>query len=259
MQSPDLSSPDPTQRFTRRVDDYVKYRPTYPPEIVEVLSAECGLTSTDRIGDVGAGTGILTEVLLRNGNPVVAVEPNDSMRAALMRLRHAWPSLEVVAGAAEATTLPTASVDFIVVAQAFHWFDPKRARLEFSRVLRTDHHVALLWNVRDTASTHFLRGYENLLLHFAPEYERFKAGPINRPVLSEFFGLGGFGTRTISNDVEFDLASLEGLVRSTSYAPHEGLPAFAPMIEALHGLFDACQVGGTVSMKYETSLFYGRC
>jgi SAM-dependent methyltransferase len=217
------------------------------------------LKPTDVVADVGAGTGILSELFLQHGYAVVAIEPNGAMRAALERLIGRYPSLRVVDGAAEATTLPASSIDLVVVGQAFHWFEPDRARREFSRILRVAGRVALLWNIRDTESTGFMRGYESLLLRYAPEYECFRSGPVNPVVLSEFFGPGGYGTCTLSNDVEFDFPRLEGLVRSTSYAPHEGQPAFAPMIEALRALFDAHQADGTILMRYETRVFYGRC
>src|SRR5437764_1020077 len=127
---------DPTQRFSTRVDNYVKYRPGYPPAIVGLLEAECGLTPESVVADIGAGTGLLAELWLRHGNPVCGVEPNREMREAGARLLAAYPAFTSVDGTAEATTLPDQSVDFVTAGQAFHWFEPVAARREFARILR---------------------------------------------------------------------------------------------------------------------------
>lgn len=254
-----MSGPEPTERFSSRAADYLDSRPAYPPGILDILATGCGLRPKHRVADVGAGTGILTAMLLRNGNAVVAVEPNDAMRAVLERSCSSHPLLEVAGTTAEATGLPASSVDLVTVAQAFHWFDAERVRREFSRILRPGGCVALMWNVRDTEATGFLRGYESLLRRFAPEYERFKDGPVDAQLLSEFFRPGGFVAHGLRNDVEFDYRRLERLVRSTSYAPSAGQAGFAPMIDALRELFDAHQSGGKVLMRYQTRLFHGHC
>jgi SAM-dependent methyltransferase len=249
---------DATGRFTGRADHYARHRPLYPAALLETLVAEAVLRPRDLVADVGAGTGILAELLLRHGNAVVAVEPNASMRAGLAPLQRAWPSLRVTAGAAEATQLPDASVDVVVAGQAFHWFDPVRAKREFARILRPGGRIALVWNVRDKTSTPFLRGYDAMLDQYASEYARLKAGPIDLPVLEAFFAPWGFDARSFPHDTVYDLAGLEGLLRSTSYAPQPGHPAHAPMLAELGRLFAASARDGRVTMQYQTRLFLGR-
>src|SRR5947209_11876909 len=126
---------DSTSRFSSRVENYIRYRPGYPQSVVELLAGECGLTPTSVVADVGSGTGILTELFLRNGNTVYGVEPNREMREAGEGLLAGYPNFHSVDGRAEATGLPDASVDFVTAGQAFHWFDAQGARAEFSRIL----------------------------------------------------------------------------------------------------------------------------
>src|SRR5215813_6736491 len=118
---------DSTQRFSSRVENYIKYRPGYPNEIVETLRYECGLTPDSIIADVGSGTGILTEMFLRNGNLGYGVEPNREMREAAERLLKDYPRFRIVAARAEDIPLGDASVDFVTAGQAFHWFDWEKA------------------------------------------------------------------------------------------------------------------------------------
>src|SRR5215475_11491376 len=126
---------DVTQRFSSRVDNYIKYRPGYPNEIIETLRSECGLNADSIIADIGSGTGILAEMFLRNGNQVYGVEPNREMREAGERSLKDYPCFHSVAARSEETTLPDHSVDFITAGQSFHWFDREKTRAEFARVL----------------------------------------------------------------------------------------------------------------------------
>src|SRR5882724_9726235 len=151
-----MPAKDATQRFSSRVDNYVRYRPGYPSEVLELLKAECGLKPNTVIADIASGTGILTRMLLENGNPVFGVEPNPEMRKAGEQLLTGYPGFTSVAGGAEATTLDDHSVDIITAAQAAHWFDRERARSEFVRILVPGGWTVLLWNERDTDSTPFL-------------------------------------------------------------------------------------------------------
>ena len=119
---------DPTQCFTNRIVHYLRYRPSYPRAVLELLERECTLTSASTVGDVGSRTGILSELFLRNGNRVIGIEPNREMREAAEHRLGQHTRFTSVAWTAEATTLDDASVDFVTAGQAFHWFDPERAQ-----------------------------------------------------------------------------------------------------------------------------------
>jgi len=131
--------------FQQGAGAYERGRPSYPPEALEWLAAEARLHPGRVVVDVGAGTGKLTRALLSSGAELLAVEPVAAMRTVLER---AAPGARVLAGSAEELPLAAASVDAIVVAQAFHWFDGPRALDEFHRVLRPDGRLALIWNRR---------------------------------------------------------------------------------------------------------------
>src|SRR6185503_18677591 len=149
-------------RFSSRVEDYAKYRPGYPSELLEILNSECGLSRESVIADVGSGTGLLSEVFLRNGNTVFGIEPNELMRTTAEGLLKGFEHFQSVVGTAEKTTLPESSVDFVTAGQAFHWFDRAAAKQEFARILKPDGWVVLIWNARRVGSTPFLREYEAL-------------------------------------------------------------------------------------------------
>lgn len=82
----DAPGQNPTTRFSDRVENYVRYRPTYPREVIACLKKNCGLTKEALVADVGSGTGILTKLFLENGNRVFAIEPNREMREAAEKL-----------------------------------------------------------------------------------------------------------------------------------------------------------------------------
>src|SRR5664279_3456402 len=108
----------PTERFSDRVDDYIKYRPHYSPEIVSVLQQECGLSPKHRIVDVGCGTGLLAKIFLENDNQVIGVEPNSNMREAGEHFLSSFEKFSMVAGSAEGTSLPARYADFVITGQA---------------------------------------------------------------------------------------------------------------------------------------------
>jgi ubiquinone/menaquinone biosynthesis C-methylase UbiE len=135
---------DSTRRFSNRVKNYVRYRPSYPQGVISALQAETALTKSSVIADIGSGTGLSAELFLQNGNPVFGVEPNLAMRQAAEQHLKNYPHFYSVDGTAEATTLPNKSVDYAVAAQAFHWFNPQLARQEFSRILQPGGWVVLI-------------------------------------------------------------------------------------------------------------------
>jgi len=247
----------PTARFSDRVENYVRYRPGYPPEVIDLLRTECGLQPDHVVADVASGTGIFTKLLLENGNPVFAVEPNPEMREAGARLLAAYDQLTSVAGTAEETTLATASVDFVTCAQAAHWFDRERARREFARILKPSGWCVLLWNERRTATTRFLRDYEELLLTYGTDYKEVRHERTTT-VIHEFFAPSPYRERVFDLRQQFDYEGAAGRLLSSSYAPLEDHPNHAPMMRELDRIVRKHALNGVVEFEYNTRVYYGR-
>ncbi|HYG12001.1 MAG TPA: class I SAM-dependent methyltransferase [Pyrinomonadaceae bacterium] len=250
---------EPTKRFTDRVANYAAYRPKYPAAIVEFMRAELGLSAASVVADVGAGTGIWTEILLREGGcrTVFAVEPNDAMRAEAENSLGEFPGFKSVNGAAEATTLAGASVDFVTAAQAFHWFETRAARAEFARILKPDGWLVLLWNMRRIETTPFLRELERILRAYGTDYERVAADNPGAELMTEVFP-GGYGTRSFAHEQVLNYEALRGRWLSASYVPLAGHPNHEPMFDALRRAFDEHQREGVVSIEYEAVVYYGQ-
>jgi len=246
-----------TERFSSRVENYVKYRPSYPSAVIELLKSACGLTASSQVADIGSGTGILTSLLLETGATVYAVEPNAEMRQAAESLLEGQPGFRSIVGTAEATTLPDSSIDLITAGQAFHWFDIPRSKAEFSRILRPDGWVALIWNERSSESTPFLDGYEKILQTYSPEYSEVGHKRADAENRRQLFRDGDEKVFLTHNSQSFDLEGLVGRVLSSSYAPEAGHPNHAPMISALEDLFAKTSVDGRVDFLYDTQVLYG--
>ncbi len=246
---------DPKRRFSDRAGNYAKHRPGYPKAVLDLLKDKCGLTKDSVVADVASGTGLLSELFLENGNRVYGVEPNDEMREAGESYLAGYESFASIAGTAEATTLDSGSVHFVVVGQAFHWFDPGLTRAEFARILKPGGWVALLWNEMREGATPFMGAYERLIRTYKTEaYRPFDLeGEVRR-----FFGSGGFETRPFRHHQAFDLDGLKGRLLSSSYVPDEGEQGHEVMIQDLEALFRAHQRDGRVAIEYETPVYFGR-
>ncbi len=249
-------SPAPEQRFSDRVENYVRYRPSYPQEIISLLQDEAGLTPKSIIADIGSGTGISAEFFLKAGCTVHAVEPNGDMRAAAERLLAHYPSFHSVSASAQATTLPDHSIDLIVAAQAFHWFNTPATRAEFTRILKPGGHISLIWNERKLDSTPFLHAFEQLLLTFGTDYTQIRHENVDAAALSSFFS-GPYATHTFPNEQRFDFEGLKGRLLSSSYAPAPGQPRHDEMIAELRCIFDEHQMSGQISFEYDTRVHLG--
>ena len=245
----------PTERFSDRAEHYRRYRPSYPPAAIELLATDCGLTAGSVVADIGSGTGILSEPLLERGAAVIGIEPNDAMRTAAEGRLGAHPHFRSVAATAEATTLPAASVDLWVAAQAFHWFDAARARAEALRILRAGRFAALLWNERPPEPGAFLAEYESLLRQHAVEYTAIAARRADEASMRAFLGESMRCAR-FPNQQRLDYAGLEGRLLSSSYAPPAGHPQHGPMLLGLRTLFDRYQQDGEIIFPYETRVYY---
>ncbi len=246
---------DSVERFSYRVENYVKYRPSYPAEVLDVLRDEMGLTSESVIADVGSGTGISSKLFLDNGNIVYGVEPNANMREAASKILADYPNFYSIDGTSTKTTLFSASVDIVIAAQAFHWFEPEPTRAEFARILKPRGWVALMWNERQLNTTPFLIEYEKLLLKYASDYTNVRHDNINETTLAAFFE-GDFHTATFGNKQVLDFDGIKGRVSSSSYMPAESDSRYPAMVEELKTLFDKHAENDRITVFYDTNVFY---
>lgn len=252
----------PTERFSDRVADYVRYRPDYPPALLRWLQDEHGVDAGWKVADVGAGTGISSRLFLDAGHEVVAVEPNAAMRQAALAWLGGNPRFRAVDGRAEATTLDDGAVDLVSAAQAFHWFDQDAVKPEWRRILRRHADgkpglVAVYWNSRRLAGTPFLEGYERLLLDHGLDYSSVSERYGDDERMRRWFGAGFRGMARFPHGQRLDLEALRGRLLSSSYAPRAGHPRHAPMLAALEELFARTAVDGRVDFDYDTRIFVG--
>lgn len=245
---------DTIERFSNRVANYVKYRPDYPREIIGYLESVCRLTHESVIADIGCGTGISSQLFLENCNAVVGVEPNEAMRAAAVEFLSDFPDFTIVDGTSEATTLPDASMDIVVAAQAFHWFEPAKTLDEFQRILKPNGHIVLIWNERQLDTTPFLADYEHFLLKYASDYTKVRHENINRVRLRDFFHKD-CTAKTFHNSQVFDFDGLKGRMLSSSYMPCEADQIFDEMIKELQALFAKHVENGRIRVLYDTNVY----
>jgi SAM-dependent methyltransferase len=250
-------------RFTDRVDDYVRARPGYPDALVELLAAELGLLPPAPVADIGSGTGLSAEPLLRRGHVVYCVEPNAAMRAAAEARLGGLPGFRSIDGAAERTRLPDAAVDVVLAAQAFHWFEPDRACAEFRRILVPGGRVVLVWNTRRTRGSPFLEGFEALLRRHGTDYDAVRARTAALMAeaargggLARLFA-GGVAHRVLANAQTLDREGLRRRLRSASYTPPPGSPAHPAMMAELDALFAAHASDGAVRIDYDLDVYWG--
>ena len=245
------------ERFSNRVENYVKYRPDYPPEVLQLFRDEMDLRANSVVADIGSGTGISAKMFLENGNEVLGVEPNDAMRSAAEQFLSGFPNFRSVKGTAENTGLADSSVDIVIAAQAFHWFDPEPTRAEFKRILKPHRFAVLIWNERQLNTTPFLIEYEKFLLKFAKDYTKVRHENVNEEKLRGFFG-GGVQRVTFQNHQVLDLNGLHGRVLSSSYMPAEADESYRKMSEELSVLFAKHAERGKIRLSYDTNVFYAR-
>jgi len=245
------------ERFSNRVENYIKYRPSYPKEVLEVFRNEMNLTENSAVADIGSGTGISARLFLENGNEVFGVEPNAAMRAAAEEFLRDFPRFESVDGTAENTNLPTDCVDFVIAAQAFHWFDTDKTPAEFRRILRENSFVALIWNERQLDSNAFLRDYEELLKKYGTDYEKVRHDNLDKEIFEKSFQ-AEFSVKTFLNVQTLDFEGLKGRLLSSSYMPSETDSRFEPMLIELQRLFEKYAESGKIQILYNTNIFYTR-
>ena len=247
-----------TKRFTGRAENYAKFRLRYPAKVIETLQSCCGLRREHQVADIGAGTGMLSQVFLEHGNSVIAVEPNDDMRAACERLASAWPGLTVKNATAEATELEDASVDFVAAGRAFHWFDQEKTAKEFRRILRPGGWVVLVSNSRVRDDSPQSQAYEALLREHGTDYEANLSRYEIDSQVEAFFAGGELLRDEVYGEQRLTREELIGQTQSLSVSPEPGHENYEAMQQALREFFVKWQSDGFVVMSTVCKIVCGR-
>ncbi|UVI27980.1 class I SAM-dependent methyltransferase [Paenibacillus spongiae] len=236
----------------------MKYRPGYPQALLDYLDDKLGISTGSVLADVGSGTGIFTRLLLESGHRVYAVEPNKEMREAAESQLGGYDGFVSIDGSAEQTQLADATVDAVLSAQAFHWFDPGPTSMEFRRILKPGGTVSLIWNKRDVERNAFAAEYDQLLKRIAPDYENVKHMRLGDADYRAFFSQGLYTKAVFENDQYITYEELLGRASSSSYTPLPGSESYQLFVQELEALFAAHQKDGLVPFHYATELYYGR-
>jgi len=237
---------DARTRYAEPARHYQQSRPSYPPALVDWVIDTTGCRPPARIVDVGCGTGIATRLFVVRGFHTLGIDTSEEMLAVAQR--EEGRALYVCAQAA-ATALATGSIDLVVAAQCFHWFEIEPTLRELRRILRPDGWCAAFWNLR--ASTPVMEDYDRLIRRYSSEYgvlERQEAAP---DVLRGTDGVFACRQAEFSNHQTLDRPGLLGRAYSSSCVKH-GVADTDGFERELGALFDRRQRGGVIELGYRT-------
>ena len=225
---------------------YQRGRPAYPEAALDWLLPEAAgdRAAPIRVLDLGAGTGKLTQQLVERGVDVVAVEPSEAM---LAELRRSLPGVEARAGTAESIPLPDGTVDVVLVAQAWHWVEPRVAVPEVARVLKPGGTLGLIWNCRQESE-----GWTGDLGRLMGRLGSMEDNSRNPPVGPPF---GAIDRRDFPWSNPITVEALVDLVASRSYVivlPEEEQRKVLDEVRAIAAREPGFGAGGLMPMPYVT-------
>lgn len=249
-------SKDSIGRFSRKAALYDQFRPHYPPELVAYLKEHILPDSEQTVADIAAGTGIFTEQIAQWGNTVYVVEPNYAMSRLARRRLARFKNCIFTDGIAESTGLPDRSVNLVVSAQAFHWFDLTKTKTEFMRIGRDNLLVAVVWNLRNTDNP-FELAYESLIRKYGIDYLNVSQRRMETEEVLTFFAPAAPEYRIFEHTDSLTFEQLQGRMFSYSFMPDDTSPIYQEMEEETKVLFEQYQLDGQVRLSYRTRLFIG--
>lgn len=243
-------------KFDQKGGIYSKARPSYPDKLFSYLTGNGYVGKATVIADIGSGTGKFTQQIGRYSEKVFAVEPNDDMRLIAEKNFSDCRNIISVNGSAENTTLSDSSVDFITVAQAFHWFDRKAFKAECRRILRKNGKVLLVWNDRDTDSELIRENYD-INRRFCPNFKGSSNGiDFSKEAFDDFFE-GDFIVVEFGNDLIYDENTFVSRCLSSSYAPNQDDENYNPYVNELRELFEKYSKNSVIPYPYITRCYIG--
>lgn len=242
----------PVSRFSNRAENYMRYRPPYPPEIVPFLEKTMGLRGGHNIADIGSGTGLFAELFLRRGYSVTCIEPDEAMRSTAEKRLSTYTGYRSIQSRSEQTWLANKSVDLITVAHALSWMELELSKKEFDRILKPGGKIVVAGNFRRT-HTPFLAAYDGLKKTFREEQPN-PSEP--EELVHAFFTPKVVNTHSFQHTSWHDFDSLKGLLLSSPGIPLPGSPLYETLISGLVQLFVAFNQNGFVHMEYDTRIYW---
>ncbi len=245
-----------TEKFNQRAEDYTLARPSYAKDFIKYLYSEQGFSKSSVIADIGSGTGKLSKQLLDMGSKVFCVEPNADMRSVAERTLSKYSNFISVNATAQRTDLIENSVDFITVAQAFHWFDVPQFQSECRRILKKNGKVFLVWNTRND-ETEVNRKIESINYKFCPNFKGFSGGIKKGDERIKLFFSGEYEYIEFDNTLYYNYDSFIKRCRSSSYALTFGEKGYEDYYKALSDIFYSFQTDGIIEIKNKTVAYFG--
>ncbi len=250
-----IDTMDNSKKFNGRAAVYTASRPSYSNSLIDCLCQSYGLSGASAIADIGSGTGKFSRQILELGIPVFCVEPNDEMRHIAQLELDSYSNFYSVDGSAERTNLKDNSVDWILSAQAFHWFDTDKFKQECKRILKKGGRVALIWNMRDMNES-LNQDWSKVFERYCPAFCGFSSGiqqddskikSFFETELDSGFGLG-YEFISFDHTLIFDREKFIERSLSSSYSLQSGDADFSSYIDALNRVFDTYEQEGKVAI-----------
>lgn len=242
--------------YSTKAEKYARFRWDYASTAIKAIVNMTRLSANSTVADIGAGTGILTRHFVGKAQSIYAIEPNFELRQILSRDLGVFSSISVMDGRAEATKLPSSSVDVITVAQAIHWFDPEPTRREMSRILKNNGWLVLLRNYgknseRDKAIASLMT--EEYGANFSVVIER----PTEQPARF-YFGHDDFQRFVYPFMFRQGWEEFIGSLTTASFMPDEDHPLFSKLETEARKIFTQFSDHGEWMVEGETELIIGQ-
>jgi len=239
---------DSKELFTSKSKIYDAYRPKYSEQFIDSIIENYPLSHLAKIADIGAGTGILTQQLLRIGCEIFAIEPNKEMREIAENKFLNEKKCHVINGSAEKTTLNDNSMDLIIVAQAFHWFEIESFRKEFQRISKRNKAI-LVWNTKKTSQP-YLAELEEVNQKYCKEFKGFSGG-IEIDQISSFFD-NHYIRKEFENNLRMKKHNFVNGILTGSYTPDKEDKDYEAYVQKIEEIFEKYCINGELIIENDT-------
>lgn len=241
-------------KFSGKSDNYDKYRPPYPQEMIDFICT-AGNQTSEVFADIGSGTGKVAEFLLKKNKIVYAVEPNEDMRKIAEKSLGENEKFHSLNQTAENTTIKTDSVDNIICGESYHWLDNIRTKLEFKRILKKEGFIFLLWTT--PGQNEYDQELGILFQQFCNKNNSEIINVSKEERAIHLFGEGNYKKAEFKNIIDQTFEGLLGGCLSSAFAPKPGDADYAEYVEAIRDIFDRYSQAGKIKTTFITRCFYG--